>query len=108
MVVGQQIQGFSRSPGIYGQRWRAASGEGDRYLLEADAQSNGMCPHCDQSGQLNCLPPKGPFLQWQACAQWGPHHTDTLRISAGGSRGGCMRVVVKEGGVHVHRGIGGL
>lgn len=31
-----------------------------------------MCPHCDQSGQLNCLPPKGPFLQRQAHAQWGP------------------------------------
>lgn len=26
MLVGQQIQGFSRSPGMYGQRWRAAKG----------------------------------------------------------------------------------
>lgn len=94
MVVGRQIQGFSRSPGIYGQRWRVASGEGDQYLLEADAQSNGMCPHCDQSGQLNCLPPKGPFLQWQACAQWGPHHTEDFcrgkqgRVYACGGGGG--------------------
>lgn len=50
----------------------AAERRGDRYLLEADAQSNGMCPHCDQSGQLNCLPPKGPFLQQQPAHNGAP------------------------------------
>lgn len=53
-----------------------------------------MCPHCDQSGQLNCLPPKGPFLQRQAHAQWGPPphwHTEDFyrgkhwRFGAGGA-----------------------
>lgn len=64
-----------------------------RYLPETDAQSNGMHPHCDQSGQLNCLPPKkkkGPFLQQQACVQWGPLRTDTLRISAGTGGDGAL------------------
>lgn len=65
----------------------AAEQWGDRHLLQTDAQSNGMCPHCDQSGQLNCLPPKGPFLQAAGPCTMGPppqwHTVDFCRGGGG-------------------------
>lgn len=65
----------------------AAAQRGDRHLLQTDAQSDGMFPHCDLSGQLNCLPPKGLFLGQQATRTMGAPPPPLVSLRRGVWRG---------------------